>query len=463
MVELVLAVFEGTAAVFSRHFGFLLGFLAGPAELGHLGDAVGVVVPAQTLGAVVGDNSAFFGRQPLDQFQRTLGIFAVRADSPQAVATLGGNGQLLGSAVLELEGGEADLLSGLFSAVEVADDPAPQSHQVTAVGQLLAVGVKVLGNGFRIEQTFAVQLVVHLQRAIVQAAFVQRIDHIAGGVVHSQEILLLVAIQGHQVPGELHDAVFPVAEAAVSVHFFAVSRFGNRILQRLQEGRQVFQAGQRGLAGLFPSVETNLQAVGGVGDLGPGVVFHGDGVGKAILAFHALIRRKRRDLVESLGEVGVQGRILSHVDVAQIHQQIRLQRGGEMLARIAQADDIAQRTGGHAGRVGIGVHVGADEIQGDIEAILHFLGKPALLLAAEVRHFGEHVQRDGLLVVFRHRGQRQRRQQHAQTQNQRQDFLHVSRTSFIFYLYPLCGNSSLQTDQPLTAPIMMPLTKYRWK
>ena len=103
-----------------------------------------------------------------------------------------------------------------------------------------------------------------------------------------------------------------------------------------------------------------------------------------------------------------------------------------MLARIAQADDVAQRTGGHAGRVGVGVHVGADEIQGDIEAILHFLGKPALLLAAEVRHFGEHVQGDGLLVVFRHGSQRQRRQQHAQTQNQRQDFLHVSRTSFIF-------------------------------
>ena len=436
MVELVLAVFEGTAAVFSRHFGFLLGFLAGPAELGHLGDAVGVVVPAQTLGAVVGDNGAFFGRQPLDQLQRALGIFAVRADSPQAVAALGGNGQLLGSAVFKLESGEADLLSGLFSAVEVADDPAPQSHQVTAVGQLLAVGVKVLRNGFRIEQAFAVQLVVHLQCAIVQAALFQRIDHVAGGVIHAQEILLFVAVQGHQVPGELHDAVFPVAEAAVSIHFFAVSRFGNGILQRLQEGGQVFQAGQRGLAGLFPGVETNLQTVGGVGDLRPGIVFHGDGVAKAEFAFHALIRRKRGDLVKSLGEVGVQGRILSHVDIAQIHQQIRLQRGGEMLARIAQADDIAQRTGGHAGRVGVGVHVGADEIQGDVETILQFLGKPALLLAAEVRHFGEHVQRDGLLVVFRHGGQRQRCQQHAQTQDQRQDFLHVFENLLHFLSIP---------------------------
>ena len=130
-----------------------------------------------------------------------------------------------------------------------------------------------------------------------------------------------------------------------------------------------------------------------------------------------------------------------------------------MLARIAQADDVAQRTGGHAGRVGVGVHVGADEIQGDVEAILHFLGKPALLLAAEVRHFGEHVQRDGLLVVFRHGGQRQRRQQHAQTQDQRQDFLHVFENLLHFYLYPLCGNSSMGMGQPFTAPIMMPLTK----
>ena len=107
-----------------------------------------------------------------------------------------------------------------------------------------------------------------------------------------------------------------------------------------------------------------------------------------------------------------------------------------MFARVAQADDVAQRTGGHAGRVGVGVHVGADEIQSDIEAILHFLGKPALLLAAEVRHFGEHVQRDGLLVVFRHGGQRQRRQQHAQTQNQRQDFLHVFENLLHFLSIP---------------------------
>ena len=54
------------------------------------------------------------------------------------------------------------------------------------------------------------------------------------------------------------------------------------------------------------------------------------------------------------------------------------------------------------------------------------------------------------LVVFRHGGQRQRRQHHAQTQDQRQDFLHVFENLLHFYLYPLCGNSSMGMGQPLS-------------
>ena len=424
VVDLALAVHEGAAAVLFRHLGVFHILLALPAEVGHVGHAVLAVVPAQAFRSVVGNDDTFFGAQPVKHFQRTLGVLRVGAQRPGPVAALRGNGLHGRSGILDQERGEAFLVGGALGAVVVSDDPAPQGHQVAAAAQLLGIGVEVLGNGFRIEQALLIQLVVHLQGTVVQAAFIQGVHNITGRVVDAHEVEFLVAVEGHQVPRELHDAVFPVAEAAVGVNGLSVSVGGHGLLQCLQECRQIFQGLQFRLSGLLPRVEANLQRVGRIGQLGPGAVLHGYGAGEAVSSFIAGFRAHVGNLLDGILHISVDVRIVGQIDVAPVQNQVCLHAVHEIAAHLTHDDDVAQFARGHRGSQGIGIHVRGDDLQRNVEAVLQLLGEPAALLAGEVRQLGEHGQGDGLTVVFRDSRDGSHGDQEHQGENEGQDLLH---------------------------------------
>ena len=117
----------------------------------------------------------------------------------------------------------------------------------------------------------------------------------------------------------------------------------------------------------------------------------------------ALLLGKVRDLLDGVAQVGVDVRILAQVDIAPVQQQFAVERFDELVAHVAQADDIAQVTGGDRRVPGVAIHVGGDDVQRHVEAVLQLFAEPAALVAGEVGQAGEHLQGDRFAIILRHR------------------------------------------------------------